>query len=50
MYQIITSEYQVISIYAASLVAAVDAAHDAGFKIISITELKDCDIEVINHA
>ena len=40
MYQIITSEYQVISIYADSLVAAVDAAHEAGFTIVSITELK----------
>lgn len=40
MYQIITSEYQVISIHADSLVAAVDAAHEAGFTIISVTELK----------
>lgn len=40
MYQIITSEYQVISIYADSLVAAVDAAHEAGFTIVSVTELK----------
>ena len=40
MYQIITSQYQVISIYADSLVAAVDAAHEAGFTIVSIVELK----------
>ena len=40
MYQTITSEYPVISIYADSLVAAVDAAHEAGFTIVSITELK----------
>ena len=38
MYQIITSEYQVISIYADSLVAAITEAHDAGIKILSITE------------
>lgn len=39
MYQIITSQYQVITIYADSLVAAVDAAHEAGFSIISVTQL-----------
>ena len=50
MYQIITSQYQVITIYADSLVAAVGAAHEAGFSVISVTELKDCDIEAINHA
>ena len=50
MFQIISSEYQVITFYASSLKAAIEEAHEAGFKIISITELKDCDIEVINHA
>ena len=50
MYQIITSQYQVVTIYAASLRDALEQAHEAGFKIISITELKDCDIEAINHA
>lgn len=39
MYQIITSQYQIITIYADSLVAAVDAAHEAGFTIVSVTEL-----------
>lgn len=43
MYQIITNQYQVVTIYAPSLQDAVEQAHDAGFKIISITELKDCD-------
>lgn len=43
MYQSITNEFQVITIYAASLKDAVAEAHEAGFKIISITELKDCD-------
>ncbi len=44
MYSIITSQYQVITIYAPSLKDAVAEAHEAGFKIISITELKDCDL------
>ena len=42
MYQIISSEYQIITIYANSLKDAIEEAHDAGIKIISITELKDC--------
>ena len=50
MYQIITSQYQVITIYASNLKDAITEAHEAGFKIISIIELKDCDIKVINHA
>jgi len=50
MYQIITSQYQVITIYAASLRDALEQAHEAELKVLSITELKDCDIEVINHA
>lgn len=44
MYQVITSQYQVLTIYAESLVEAVNQVHDAEFTIISITELKDCDI------
>lgn len=43
MYQIISNEFQIITIYAASLKDAITEAHEAGFKIISITELKDCD-------
>jgi len=42
MYQIISSEYQIITIYANNLKDAIAEAHEAGFKIISITELKDC--------
>ena len=38
MYQIISSEYQVITIYAASLRDALEQAHEAGIKILSITE------------
>jgi len=41
MYQIISSEYQIITIYANNLKDAIAEAHEAGFKIISITELKD---------
>ena len=42
MYQIISNEFQVITIYASNLKDAITEAHEAGFKIISITELKDC--------
>lgn len=42
MYQIISSEYQIITIYASTLKEAISEAHEAGIKIISITELKDC--------
>lgn len=38
MYQIITSQYQVITIYANNLKDAITEAHDAGIKILSITE------------
>lgn len=38
MYQIISSEYQVITIYATNLKDAITEAHDAGIKILSITE------------
>ena len=41
MYQIISTELQVITIYASTLKEAISEAHEAGFKIISITELKD---------
>lgn len=41
MYQIITNQSQVITIYAASLMEAVKEAHDAGFTIICIVQLKD---------
>ena len=40
MYQIITSQYQVITIYANNLKDAITEAHDAGFTIVSIVELK----------
>ena len=38
MYQIISNEYQIITIYANSLKDAIEEAHEAGIKIISITE------------
>jgi len=38
MYQIISSEYQIITIYANSLKDAITEAHEAGVKILSITE------------
>ncbi len=41
MYQIITNQYQVISIYAPSLMEAVKEAHDAGFTLISIVQLRE---------
>jgi hypothetical protein len=40
MYQIISNEFQVITIYASNLKDAITEAHEAGIKIISITELK----------
>ena len=40
MYQIISTELQVITIYADSLKEAISEAHEAGIKIISITELR----------
>lgn len=39
MYQIISSQYQVITIYADSLLDAVSQAKEAEITIISITEL-----------
>lgn len=44
MYSIITSQYQVVTIYAPSLKDALEQAHDAELKVLSITELKDCDL------
>lgn len=40
MYQIISTELQVITIYADSLKEAIEEAHNADIKIISITELR----------
>ena len=40
MYQIITNQYQVVTIYAESLNEAIAEAHDAGLVILSITELR----------
>lgn len=40
MYQIISTELQVITIYASTLKEAISEAHEAGIKIISITELR----------
>lgn len=39
-YQIISSEFQVITIYASTLKEAIGEAHETGIKIISITELR----------
>ena len=41
MYQIITNQFQVITIYAPSLMEAVKEAHDAGFTLISIVQLRE---------
>ena len=40
MYQIITNQYLVITIYASDLKQAIDDAHAAELVILSITELK----------
>lgn len=40
MYKIISAEFQVIIIYASTLKEAITEAHEAGIKIISITELR----------
>ena len=40
MYQIITNQYLVVTIYSASLKEAITEAHDAGLVILSITQLK----------
>lgn len=40
MYQIISNEFQIITIYASNLKDTITKAHEAGIKIISITELK----------
>ena len=40
MYQIISNEFQIINIYASTLKEAIEEAHNADIKIISITELR----------
>jgi hypothetical protein len=40
MYQIITNQYLVVTIYSESLKEAITEAHDAGLVILSITQLK----------
>lgn len=40
MYQIITNQYLVVTIYSTSLKEAITEAHDAGLVLISIMELK----------
>jgi len=41
VYQIITTQFQIITIYAPSLMEAVKEAHDAGFTLISIVQLRE---------